>query len=70
MLALVPKGTLALHAVESLSFLMVWALKRPTFMRLCEWQCQGYWEAFISLMPQAMLSRSRPGQNQHVIYCS
>lgn len=30
--ALVPKGTMALHDVESLTSKMVWALKRTTFM--------------------------------------
>ena len=40
-LALVPKGTLALEDVASLTFTKVWALKRTTFMSLYGWQCQG-----------------------------
>lgn len=42
MLALVPKGPLALEDVESLTFMVVWALKRTAFMSLYEGQCQGY----------------------------
>lgn len=37
---LVPKGTLALEDVEYLTFMMVWALKRSTFMSLYKWQRQ------------------------------